>query len=306
MTSPPPPSPAHSPFSAQRKPRDDEIEVHGLTHTGRVRKTNQDHFLFGTLHKTLRVRVTSLATPELLELPSERLASLFMVADGVGGSEGGEEASRLALETVSGYMTQAIQCYYGSPTVEDSPFLTAMADAATACHETVLARARELGVRKMSTTLTLGLAVWPRLYLLQIGDSRCYRYREGHLQRLTNDQTMAQALVDCGVLQPDQAQRSPFRHVLASAIGSTAAPVLGLHDLRHGDVLLACTDGLTRHLSDEAIAGRVGAMTSAAQVCQALVDDALAAGGTDNVTVLVARTVIKPEPPRTADYQAMP
>lgn len=303
----PPSRPVEPDRVAQRKPRDDEIEVCGLTHVGRVRKTNQDHFLFGTLHKTMRVRVTSLATPELLELPSERLASLLMVADGVGGGEGGEEASRLTLETVSAYMTQAIQCYYRAPAHEDADFLAALGDAAAACHNTVVERARRLDLEKMSTTLTVGLAVWPRLYLLQVGDSRCYRFRDGVLERLTNDQTMAQALVDSGVLRPEQAQRSPFRHVLASAIGSTSAPVLGRHDLRHGDVLLTCTDGLTRHVPDPMIAARLAAMTSTAQVCQQLVDDALEAGGTDNVTVLVARTVLRDPPPAgPSAYQAMP
>ena len=88
---------------AHRKPRDEELDVFGLTHPGKIRQSNQDHFLFSTLHKTLRVRTTSLANPEILEAPSERLASLFMVADGVGGSEDGEAASRTTVE-----MTQAI------------------------------------------------------------------------------------------------------------------------------------------------------------------------------------------------------
>jgi serine/threonine protein phosphatase PrpC len=292
----PTPLPADPGLAAQRKPRDDEIEVHGLTHVGRVRTVNQDHFLFSTLHKTMRVRVTSLPTPELLELPGERLASLFMVADGVGGSEEGEEASRLALETVSAYVTRTMQCYYRSPASDDRAFLAALEEMARTCHDTVVERARELGVRKMSTTLTLGLAVWPRLYLLHVGDSRCYRYRAGALERLTSDQTMAQALVDSGALRPDQVDRSPLRHVLASAIGSTSMPALTLHDLRHGDVLLACTDGLTRHVSDARIAERLGGMASSAQACQALLDEALEAGGTDNVTVLVVRSVVRPEP----------
>ncbi len=293
----PPPPPTETDRAAERKPRDEELEVHGLTHPGRTRPTNQDHFLFATLHKTMRIRVTSLETPELLELPGERLASLFMVADGVGGSEGGEEASRLALETVAAYVTDTMQCYYRSPETGDEAFLKALGEVAQACHETVVARARELDVQKMSTTLTLGLAVWPRVYLLQVGDSRCYRYRAGVLERLTKDQTMAQAMVDVGVLNPEQARKSRFRHVLASAIGSTSTPATSMHDLKHGDIILACTDGLTVHVPEERIAARLATMASATQVCQALVDDALADGGTDNVTVLVARTVIIPPQP---------
>lgn len=300
----PPPPPAESDLVAQRRPRDDEIEAFGLTHRGNTRPTNQDHFFFGTLHRTLRVRVTSLDTPELLELPGERLASLFMVADGVGGSEAGAEASRLTVETVANYVTNTMQCYYRSPTTDDDAFPQALAEAAQTSHETVVARARALGVGRMSTTLTLGLTVWPRLFVLQVGDSRCYRLRRGALERLTRDQTMAQAMVDVGVLTPEQAAASRYRNVLASAIGSTSAPVITQHDLRHGDVILTCTDGLTVHVPEDRIRDRLAGMESAAQVCRTLVDDALAAGGSDNVTVLVSRTVIREAGPHSADRLA--
>jgi protein phosphatase len=285
----PPPPPAESDLAAERKPRDEEFDVHGLTHPGRTRSENQDQFLFGTLHRSLRIRVTSLAAPELLELPGERLASLFVVADGVGGSDAGAEASRLALESVATYVTNTMQCYYRLPGTGDDTVRRALADAAQACHETVVARARGLGVASMSTTMTLGLTVWPRLYLLQVGDSRCYRFRDGVLERLTRDQTMAEAMVDIGVLNEEQARRSRFRNVLSSAIGSTSEPVITVHDIRHGDVILACTDGLTLHVPEDRLAARLGTMATAAQVCQALVDDALDGGGGDNVTVLVVR-----------------
>jgi protein phosphatase len=278
----------------ERKPRDEEIEVFGLTHPGRVRPTNQDHFLFGTLHKTLRVRMTSLSTPELLELPGTRLGSLFMVADGVGGSAGGEAASRVTIETMAAYGTHAMQCYYRSDSADDQDFLAELQDAARTCHETVLARARERGFPKMATTLTLGLGVWPRLYILQVGDSRAYRFRDDELELLTHDQTIAQALVDAGALKAADVHRSPLRNVLSSAIGSTAEPVVTQHELRHKDVLMLCSDGLTKHVSDEQIRERFRTMTSSEQACRALVDDSLEGGGTDNVTVLLIRTVIQP------------
>jgi serine/threonine protein phosphatase PrpC len=280
--------------SAERKPRDEEIDVFGMTHQGLVRTNNQDHFLFGTLHKTLRVRTTSLSTPELLELPGERLGSLFMVADGVGGSEGGEAASRVTIETMAAYGTHAMQCYYRSDSADDPSFLAELQDAARTCHETVLARARERGLPKMATTLTLALAVWPRLYLLQVGDSRAYRCRQGELELLTHDQTIAQALVDAGALKPADAMRSPLRNVLSSAIGGTNEPVVTQHELRHGDVVLLCSDGLTKHVSDDQIQERFRTMTSSEQACRALIDDTLKAGATDNVTVLVSRSVLQP------------
>jgi protein phosphatase len=280
--------------AVSRKPRDDELDVFGMTDTGRVRRDNQDHFLFCTLHKTLQVRVTSLANPELLEIPSERLASLCMVADGLGGREGGEAASRVTVETMAAYVNHAMGCYYRADSSDEGPFLAELDAAANACHQTVLARARELNLEKMATTLTMGLAVWPMLYLLQVGDSRAYRCRDRTLERLTKDQTMAQALLDQGVIAATDLERSPFRNVLSSAIGRAAQPVVSRHDLRRGDVLLLCSDGLTKHVPDERIAARLANMESAEQACRSLINDALEDGGTDNVTVLVARTITRP------------
>ncbi|HSR16284.1 MAG TPA: protein phosphatase 2C domain-containing protein [Gemmatimonadales bacterium] len=278
--------------AASRKPRDDELDVFGLTHPGKVRQTNQDHFLFSTLHKTLRVRTTSLADPGVLEVPSERLGSMFMVADGVGGSEDGEAASRATLETMAAYTMHTMHCYYdANPATDHGTFLKELEEAATACHETVVARAREKQIRKMATTLTLGLAVWPHLYLLHVGDSRAYRFRGGRLTQLTVDQTMAQALLDAGALKQADLSRSPLRNILSSAIGGTSQPVVTHHDLEPGDVIMLCTDGLTKHVPHDQIEARFRAMTSSEQVCRQLVDDALEGGGSDNVTVLVSRTV---------------
>jgi len=228
----------------------------------------------------------------VLEVPSERLGSLFMVADGVGGSEDGEAASRTTLETMAAYTMHTMHCYYdANPATDDGAFLKELEEAAAACHETVVARAREKGIRKMATTLTLGLAVWPHLYLLHVGDSRAYRFRNGTLTQLTVDQTMAQALLDAGALKQADLSRSPLRNILSSAIGGTSQPVVTHHDLEPGDVIMLCTDGLTKHVSHDQIEARFRAMTSSEQVCRQLVEDALEGGGSDNVTVLVSRTV---------------
>lgn len=287
-------TPADTPLDAGRKPRDDEIEVFGLTNQGKVRKDNQDHFLFCTVHKTLRVRTTSLPTADFA-MASERLASLFMVADGVGSSAG-EAASRVTVESVAAYVTRAMQCYYRTDQSDPSVFLKELEEAALASHESVLEEKTRAGVSKMATTLTLALAVWPWLYLLQVGDSRCYQYRAGELKQLTHDQTIAQALVESGALKQSDVARSPFRNVLSSAIGGTAQPVVTRHDLRYGDILLMCTDGLTKHVSDDQILTELRAMVSAEVTCRKLIDLALADGGTDNVTVLISRPVLKDAP----------
>jgi len=278
--------------SSSRRPRDDELDFFGITHPGNVRKDNQDHYLVSTLHKTARVRATSLPNPELFELPSQRIASFGMVADGVGGHMGGEAASRAAVETIADYVKETMNAFYAADESDETAFFSALAEAAETCNQAVIRRAHDTGQPTGATTLTLFVAVWPRLYLLHVGDSRLYLYRDHELQRLTRDQTMAQDLVDSGVLGKEQAVRSPLAHVLTSAIGgSQTSPDVSRVDLRWGDALLLCTDGLTKHVSDARIAERLAAMSSSEQVARTLVDDALAGGGSDNVTVLVVSGV---------------
>jgi len=277
------------------KPRDEDLDFFGLTDRGLVRKDNQDHFLVTTLHKTMRVHVTSLPNPELLELPSQRLASIGMVCDGVGGHAGGEEASRSAAEAIAGYVTNTMSCFFAMDTSDDTALLDSMREAATRSHEVIAERAKESGDRKgMATTLTMFVAVWPTLYLLQVGDSRCYRLRKGELEQLTRDQTMAQDLVDSGVLKPEQAQKSPYAHVLSSSLGgSTWIPEVSKTDLMPGDVLMLCTDGLTKHVPQDRIAERLRAMKNSEEAVRALVADTMAAGASDNVTVLVLRAIVR-------------
>lgn len=282
-------------MSGVPKPRDEDLDFFGITHPGKVRQDNQDHFLYATLHKTMRVGGTSLPNPELLELPSQRLASFGLVADGVGGRTGGETASRAALEAIAGYVTHAMRTFYIADPDNERVFLDSLQDAARESHEAVVARARESGdQRGMATTLTAMIAMWPALYILHVGDSRCYRFREGVAEQLTRDQTMAQDLVDSGVLPADRAPKSPFANVLSSSLGGTTTlPVVIRTELQVGDIILLCSDGLTKHVSAERIAERLTGLASSEQACRDLIDDALAGGGSDNVTVVVLRAIVR-------------
>lgn len=295
MPTTPIPAPTSSGTAVQPKPRDEDLDFFGITHKGKVRPDNQDHFLVTTLHKTMRVHVTSLPNPELLELPSQRIASVGMVCDGVGGHAGGEAASRSAIEAIAGYVTHTMQCFFTAEQGDPEHFLESLRDAAARSHELIAQHAKESGDRKgMATTLTMFVAVWPILYLLQVGDSRCYLLRKGELMQLTRDQTMAQDLLDSGVLSPEQAARSPYAHVLSSSLGgATWTPEVSRFDLKLGDIMLLCTDGLTKHVSDEQILKRMVGLTSSEQAARALLQDALDGGGSDNVTVLVLRAIVR-------------
>jgi protein phosphatase len=278
--------------SMTRKPLDHEIDVYGLTHPGKVRKTNQDHFLMCTLHKEVVVHTTSL--PDLDELPQgrERVASLVMVADGVGGGSRGEEAARVAVSQVVQYVIHTARCFYNSDTSQEG-FINALEEAAMHCHAAVARRASENpDLKGMATTLTLLLGVWPWVYVLQVGDSRYYVFRDGTLTQVTRDQTMAQELVDQGVLTRTDAFKSRLAHVLSSSIGgSQTAPVVTRIPNDWRNVHLLCSDGLTKHVSDERIRGALATMTSAKQVCEDLLQAALDDGGSDNITIFVGRPV---------------
>ncbi len=272
------------------KPRDDELDLFGLTHAGKVRRENQDHFLLCTVHPLAVVHATSLPDRQALPLRGERLATVMLVADGVGGTTEGGEASRLAVQTITRYVTSTLRCYHAVGAA-DQPFLDALRAAVLEADAAVRA---EAGVKNMATTLTLVIAVWPWLYVVQVGDSRCYFFHDGKLDLVTRDQTVAQDLVDRGALPPERVAASPFVNVLASAIGGPGpTPVVSRLDISRRGCVLLCSDGLTKHVSDAEIAERLRTMQSAEQVCHALVDLALERGGSDNITVLVGRA-----PPR--------
>jgi serine/threonine protein phosphatase PrpC len=278
-----------------RKPRDDEIDSYGLTHPGLVRPSNQDHFLIGQLRQRFHVKQSSL--PDLAEIPvaEERLASLMMVADGVGGGRRGEAASRLAVEELTQYITESVRCYYSAES-GDSDFTRALEAGAIKSHQAVIERgASDPDSRGMATTLTLLISVWPWCYLLQVGDSRYYQYRDGKLIQISRDQTMAQELLDSGVFAASIASgQSPLSNMLSSSIGGhQTAPVVKRLPNSWPTIHLLCSDGLTRHVSDQRIAERLGAIKSAQQVCEDLLQDALEGGGTDNITITVGRAVAR-------------
>jgi serine/threonine protein phosphatase PrpC len=287
-------SPSNPPVqpTAAPKPRDTEIDAFGLTHVGNVRKANQDHFLLCSLHRQVVLHGTSL--PDLADIPlrGERLAILAMVADGVGGGAKGEQASRLAIRQVTQYVTDTMKCYYTSDSSEDT-FIASLQEAALESHMALLRHAeQDPDSRGMATTLTLFLGVWPWIYILQVGDSRYYILREGELRQITRDQTMAEDLVEQGVLTRTGAFSTRWAHVLSSAIGGRqAAPVVTRVPSDDLSVHLMCSDGLTKHVTDDQLRERLSSMTSAKQACEALVQDALDGGGTDNITVVVGRVV---------------
>jgi protein phosphatase len=220
-----------------------------------------------------------------------------MVADGVGGGAKGGEASKVALEAVTQYVTRSMRCYYAAAAADDQEFYDALKEAAAQSHAQLLRRGQEnADYRGMATTLTLFLGVWPRAYLLQVGDSRCYLLRHGELTQITRDQTMAQELVDAGVMPAEMAAGTRLAHTLSSSIGGRQTdPQVTRLDSTWGQVILLCSDGLTRHVSDDRIRDVLRSMTSAKQACEVLLQEALDDGGSDNITIVVGRALQREE-----------
>jgi serine/threonine protein phosphatase PrpC len=264
------------------------VDAAGLTDVGRKRKANEDHFVIVSLQKSAQVRQTSLEDPGVFDRLRGPEALLFVVADGVGGRPGGAIASQTAVTSLVEYISQAAGCFHNLDVDRENEFLEQLEAGVREAHQRIVA---EHGGREgPATTLTMATLVWPRAYIVHAGDSRAFYLRKGLLRQLTRDQTTGEYMVDAGAWTEEQARAAPMSGALVSALGADElTPVVGLVDLRPGDVLLLCTDGLTRHLSDQRIAAILESASDAQSACRALVDAALAEGGSDNVTVVVAR-----------------
>jgi len=270
------------------------VRSFGLTDRGKVREGNEDQFLIACLSKTLRVQ-TSLPQPDVVK--GEDQSHLFAVADGMGGHAGGEQASALALGQVERFVRDTFKWFAGaSGEVKGQEQDQVLADFRTALAQAnarVLAEAAERPeLHGMGTTLTLAYSLNDVLFVAHVGDSRCYLFRNAFLYRLTHDHTMVEEMVKRGVLSPAEAVGHQWRHVITNVVGGTTPDVkVELHKvhLEPDDVVLLCSDGLTEMLPDTEIARTLQAESDPERACRALVDQANAAGGRDNVTVVVAR-----------------
>jgi PPM family protein phosphatase len=289
------PTPTPTPTSVQAaatippKPSLSDVDAFGLTHPGKVRKKNADHFLVGSFHRAMRVHVSSVAEtfPPLSE---DSRGYVMLVADGVGALAQASEGSEEAIHSVTKYLLGMGEiCLQTQPDRTDE-VVARLRAALTGAHESLLMMSDATGAGTAATTMTMCFAIWPRMFVIHAGDSRYYRLRDGTLRRLTTDQTMAQVMIDSGAMSRESAEASRLKNVLVSALGSSQLdPQIDVHDIQRGDASLLCTDGLTRHVSDDEIQQRMLAGGSSESICRDLVDLALDRGGVDNVTVVVVK-----------------
>jgi len=276
--------------STLQKPLPSEIDVCGLTHRGRVRSENADHFLIASFHRAMQVHNSSIPTNAFSALSADSRGYVFLVADGVGAFAQAANGSARAIRSVAQYLVDMSEVSMPAESDRETEIITRARAAFSEAHETLL-ELDELGVPGSAvTTLTMVIAIWPRAFIVHAGDSRAYRLREGALTQLTTDQTMAQMMIDSGEMSRDLAELSPLKHVLVSALGSSQVdPQVSVVTLERNDVLLLCSDGLTKHVSDDEIAEHLMRPAGSESICQSLIDLALARGGQDNVTVIMGK-----------------
>ena len=267
------------------------VDAFGLSDTGHVRANNEDHFLIARIGRYFESVGTSLP-PGDVPTRTEEAGYALVVADGMGGHAAGELASRLTIR-------EMVRLALALPDWIVRLDQRTTSDAADRsqrrirqAHETVIAQGRrEPDQRGMGSTVTTVRNLGRMLQVAHVGDSRAYLLRKGALTRLTRDHTYVQLLVDSGRLSREDAARSPSRHVLVNAVGGVNDDVyVDVHHLPlvSGDRVMLCSDGLSDLVDDDTIRTLLAEAGTSEQACRVLVDRALAAGGRDNVTVVVA------------------
>lgn len=273
-----------------------KITSAGRTDVGKKRESNQDQFLVADLNKSMLVQSTSLNLEAQSRLYGMSHGKLLMVADGMGGHQGGNRASRMAVDLLINQLLNSMHWFSSKESDEtqrEAGFVEDLKKLMQHAHAAIEKEARaEIGKKGMGTTLTVAYVIWPWMYVLHAGDSRCYLLREGELKQLTRDHTVSNQLVEKGGMTVEEANRSRWSNVLYNALGAGAAEVVPeVHkvELHPGDAILLCTDGLYRHIRDSEIRDLLDTELEPAESCRSLVDLANFRGGLDNITVVVAR-----------------
>jgi PPM family protein phosphatase len=269
------------------------VDLGAATHQGLVRKNNEDHYLVVRFGRFLEALSTNLSE-DLLQRDFNLTGYGMFVADGMGGHAAGELASSLALAKLVALVLDTPDWILELKRQRDvSLVLQRLTQRFIQIDKTLRERAeKDASLLGMGTTLTVAGILGNELVIGHVGDSRAYLLRDNNLMQLTTDHTLAQALVDAGIAAPDDPASRQTRHILTSALGSGDRPMepqMRRVQLQVGDCFLLCTDGLTDMVDESVIESVLHEADSAQRGCKDLIDLALAGGGRDNITVVLAR-----------------
>lgn len=240
------------------------MRAYGITDKGKVRQINQDSFLF--------------------DIEEEQDRAVAVLCDGMGGEQAGEVASELA---AGAFLEHVLKAFASS----EIPLAVDIArESAAWSNLHVFDKAsRSSEYSGMGTTLVAAVINGHDAAVVNVGDSRCYWLAEGQLQQVTRDHSWVQDMVDQGVLTPGEARSHPRKNLITRAVGHQRrirSDIFRL-DLRRGDILLFCSDGLSNVVTEEEISQCLSGASDLSQICRKLLQIALDRGAPDNVTVLV-------------------
>jgi PPM family protein phosphatase len=231
-----------------------------LSDRGRKRPTNEDAFGFSVEH------------------------GVYVVCDGMGGAAAGEIASSIAVDEILGRLSKGREANVPLPKLAE--------EAVCAANEAVYSRAqRNQRLQGMGTTLVALVVEERRAWVVNVGDSRCYRLRDGRLEQVTLDHSLVEEQVRMGRMTESEALRSPLRNVITRALGTQNCVTPDSFELKTeaGDVFMLCSDGLTRELADPAIETILKANGPLEHRCARLIEAAKKAGGHDNITCILVQ-----------------
>lgn len=260
------------------------VEVFGKTDLGRTRDHNEDKFLVADL-----TRKAASLQPDVRRHEIGPRGTLLVVADGMGGAAAGEVASEMATDTIYAHL---VKTWNAEDEATPQRFAYRLKEAVEVANSSIHAHAKaHPEVRGMGTTTTAAGVLGDHLYLTQVGDSRAYLIRGGEAHQITKDQSLMQRLVEAGELTEEEAAHSERRNIILQALGPDPKVKVDLthQDVRRGDILVLCSDGLSGQVKKEEIARIVTSAPDLSAACDQLIALANERGGPDNITVVIAR-----------------
>ncbi|MGI9469050.1 MAG: PP2C family protein-serine/threonine phosphatase [Rubripirellula sp.] len=264
----------------------------GLSDCGRVREVNQDQFLIADLIKSMLVSATTLELGE--RVFGHVQGEILLVADGMGGHAAGEQASRLVISHLVHRLLNSVHWFFHGDDGKEDDFVANLQNLMQDANAKILREsAKNAKVRGMGTTLTMAHRIGTRMFVVHAGDSRCYLYRNGAVEQLTTDHTLARQMVEKGGMRPEDESTSRWSNVLWNVLGGNSNDEVVAEarrvDLEEGDLIVLCSDGLHRYVDAEMLAEVLSVTEDPESACRTLVDFANASGGQDNITVVVAK-----------------
>jgi serine/threonine protein phosphatase PrpC len=259
------------------------VDSYGLSDVGLIRKNNEDSFLIATPTSDFANH-----NPAELNGIMPDNGTLFIVADGMGGAQAGEVASRMAVETVARNFINALN---EKESLDQQTLISALTETIQEANRLIFLEGQKNSeFNGMGTTLTAATVFGRTILFAQLGDSRAYLARKGVISQMTKDQSLVAQMVASGSLTPEEAKNHPQRNVILQALGiqSEVDVAISLAELRRGDQIVLCSDGLSGKVDAEEIKEFLERFEPKA-ACQGLVRMARERGGEDNITVIVAR-----------------